>query len=76
MNGNLVLTCNDKSINIYGKEEKEYKLLLQNCKEKDCEDAIEIEENKVVIFRKRNNNDFNKYQIFFYDILNQNKKYY
>ena len=65
MNGNLVLTCNDKSINIYGKEENEYNLLSQNDNEKDCEDVIEIKDNKVVIFRKLNNNDFNKYQIFF-----------
>ena len=54
MDGNLLLSCNDKSINIYGKEDNKYKLLSQNCDEKDCKDAIEIEDNKVVIFKNIN----------------------
>ena len=75
MNGNLLLSCNDKSINIYGKEENKYKLLSQNCDEKDCKDAIEIEDNKVVIFKEYFVNEYEeKYIIFFYDILNRNKK--
>ena len=74
MNGNLLLSCNDKSINIYGKEGNSYKLLSQNNNEKDCGDAIEIEDNKVVIFKKSNNNSDREYQIFLYDILTQNKK--
>ena len=75
MKGNLLLSCNDKSINIYGKEENEYKLLSQNCDEKDCKDAIEIEDNKVVIFKEYyDEDDKGKYLIFFYDILNKNKK--
>lgn len=77
MNGNLLLTCNDKNINIYGKEGNEYKLLTQNFDEKDCKDAIEIEENKVIIFKEYYNDDDenkSKYLIFFYDILSRNKK--
>jgi len=75
MNGNLLLSCNDKSINIYGKEDNEYKLLSQKCNEKDCKDAIEIEDNKIVIFKKYNDeDDKRKYLIFYYDILNQNKR--
>ena len=74
MNGNLLLTCNDMSINIYGKEGNTYKLLSQNNNEKDCGDAIEIEDNKVVIFKKSNHSSDREYQIFLYDILTQNKK--
>ena len=75
MDGNLLLSCNDKSINIYGKEDNKYKLLSQNCDEKDCKDAIEIEDNKVVIFKKYHcQDDKGKYLIFYYDILNQNKR--
>ena len=75
MDGNLLLSCNDKSINIYGKEDNKYKLLSQNCDEKDCKDAIEIEDNKVVIFKEYDcQDDKGKYLIFYYDILNQNKR--
>jgi hypothetical protein len=68
MNGNLLFTCNNKSINIYGKEENKYKLISQNSSENNCIDAIEIEDNKIVIFKGGY-----KFQIFLYDILNQSK---
>ena len=74
MQGNLLLSCNKDSINIYGKEGKEYKLLSQNNNEEYCLDAIEIEENNVVIFKYYVNNHREKYQLFLYDILNKNKK--
>ena len=73
MNGNLLFSCNNNSINIYGKEGNKYKLLSQNNNEKYCEDAIEIEENKIVIFKSRNKS-YEDYQIFLYDIIDKTKK--
>jgi hypothetical protein len=63
--GSLLLTCNYKSTNIYEKEKNKYKLISKNNSEKDCEDAIEIEDNKVVIFKNKSET---KYHIFLYDI--------
>ena len=63
--GSLLLTCNYESINIYGKEKNKYKLISKNNSEKDCEDAIENEDNKFVIFKNKNKS---KYYIFLYDI--------
>ena len=63
--GSFLLACNYESINIYGKEKNKYKLISKNNSEKDCEDAIEIEDNKVVIFKNKSET---KYHIFLYDI--------
>ena len=70
MNGNL-LSCNNDGIKIYSKENNKYKLILNYKMEARAIDAIEIEDNKLVLFQNKKGYGF---QISFFDILSKEEK--